>query len=70
MIRYPNITVELLGHDGNAFAGNAFAVLGEVRHALKANNVSDDEIALFIDEATSGNYQHLLATTGKWVNIK
>ena len=64
LIKYPEIEVDLVGTDGNAFA-----LIGKVRQALKANGVSKQEIDDFIKEATSGNYNHLLQTCMKWVNV-
>jgi hypothetical protein len=64
MMKYPNIEVTLTGEDGNAFA-----ILGAVRLALRKAGVSSDEIRTFIDEATSGDYDHLLATCMEWVNV-
>ena len=62
--RYPNIEVELLGHDGNAFA-----ILGKVRKELKKNKVIDSEIQEFNSQATSGDYNNLLATVMDWVTV-
>ena len=63
-VRYPEIEVELVGHDGNAFA-----VMGTVSKALKQSGVSKDEVDLFIDEATAGDYSQVLQTVVKWVNV-
>jgi hypothetical protein len=63
-MKYPNIEVELLGEDGNAFA-----ILGKVRRALKKADLPDEEIKEFMDEAMSGDYNHLLVTVNEWVNI-
>ena len=62
--RYPEISVELTGRDGNAFS-----ILGDVRRALKKGGVPQDEVNSFFSEATSGDYNHLLATAMKWVNV-
>ena len=64
LIKYHEIEVDLVGTDGNAFA-----LIGKVRQALKANGVSKQEIDDFSKEATSGNYNHLLQTCMKWVNV-
>ena len=64
LIKYPEIEVDLVGTDGNAFA-----LIGKVRQALKENGVSKQEIDDFSKEATSGNYNHLLQTCMKWVNV-
>ncbi len=53
-VKYPNITVELIGQDGNAFN-----VLGIVSKALRKNKVSQEEINLFMTEAMSGDYNHI-----------
>jgi hypothetical protein len=49
--------------------GNAFAVLGKARRALRLAG-RDDEWAAFQAEATSGDYDHLLATALDWFEIK
>jgi hypothetical protein len=53
--RYPNLTVKLSGEDGNAFA-----ILGRCRRALRNAGVSENEIDAFMSRATSGNYDNLL----------
>lgn len=62
--KYPNIEVKLLGGDGNAWL-----ILGRMQAALKAGGVSREEIEVFGKEATSGDYNNLLATCMKWVNV-
>ncbi len=64
-MKYPNITVQLSGNDGNAFA-----VLGSVSKALRENGVSKEEIDSFYSEATSGDYDALLQTCMKWVDVE
>lgn len=64
-VRYPNITVELVGRDGNAFA-----MLGRVRRALARHGVSIEEIQEFTAEATRKDYDHLLQTTLRWVEVR
>lgn len=63
-IKYPDITVELCGHDGNAFS-----ILAQVIKAMKRSGVSPEEIDNFKKEAMSGDYDHLLQTTMGWVNV-
>lgn len=60
--KYPTIEVELSGQDGNAFN-----LLGLVSRALRTGGVSPEE---FTAEATSGDYDHLLRTCTKWVNVR
>ncbi len=59
--KHPDITVELTGHDGNAFA-----VLGRCRRAAREAGLSEDEIAAFMAEAAAGDYDHLLQTAMHW----
>lgn len=58
------IKVKLIGNDGNAFA-----ILGAVQKALKDHGRSDlvDE---FLKEAMSGDYDHLLQTCCKYVEVE
>lgn len=62
--KYPNIDVELVGHDGNAFA-----IMGKVSKVLRRAGVSQEEIKQYTDEATSGDYDNLLRVTMNWVNV-
>lgn len=64
-VKYPEIEVQLVGQDGNAFM-----ILALVQKALRRAGVSKEEIAEFHAEATSGDYTHLLATAMKWVDVK
>lgn len=63
-VRYPDITVHLAGQDGNAFA-----ILGRVRAALRRRGVAKKEIHTFTEEATAGDYDHLLQTCMRWVDV-
>ena len=63
--KYPDITVQLSGQDGNGF----FIVV-RVGNALKMAGVSQSDITVFRNEATSGDYDHLLQTCMKWVNVE
>lgn len=58
------ITVKLVGQDGNAFA-----ILGRCRAALRKAGRAD-EFSKFMTEATSGDYNHLLATVCEWFNVE
>lgn len=49
--------------------GNAFAILGQVRRALFVAGASEEECKAFYDEATSGDYDNLLAVVRKWVHV-
>ena len=65
MPKYSEIRVELVGKDGNAFN-----VLGICRRAMKRAHLPETEIEAFTAEATSGNYDHLLATCCEWLNVE
>ncbi len=64
MPRFPEVEVELVGRDGNAFL-----ILGRVMKALKRGGATPEEVQEYLDEAKSGDYNHLLATTMDWVEV-
>lgn len=64
MIKYPEIEVQLTGNDGNAFA-----VMGEVKRALKRAKVSADEISEYTKQSMSGDYDNLLRVAMSWVTV-
>ena len=64
MVKYPEIEVQLTGNDGNAFA-----IMGAVRKALKREKVSADEIAEYTKQSTSGDYDNLLRVAMSWVTV-
>jgi len=59
-----DITVNLVGEDGNAFA-----ILANVQKALRKNGVSKDERDQYLSEAMAGDYDNLLRVTMDWVNV-
>lgn len=65
MPKYPDIIVQLVGKDGNAFN-----ILGICRRAMKRAHLSESEIEAFTTEATSSNYDHLLATVCEYFNVE
>ena len=58
-----NIKVKLLGNDGNAFY-----ILGTVRKALEKAGYKD-LAKQYMKEATTGDYDHLLAVTQEYVEV-
>ncbi len=54
--------VRLVGEDGNAFA-----ILGRVRRALREAGASPGYVERYTREATSGDYDHLLLVTQRYV---
>ena len=63
--RYHGIEVQLSGEDGNAFA-----IMGAVSAALRRGGVVQAEREAFVDEAYRGDYDHLLQTCMRWVNVE
>ena len=63
-IKHPDIEVELVGSDGNAFA-----IMGKVQKALRQHGVPKEEINQYLTEAKSGDYDNLLATALRWVTV-
>ena len=59
-----NITVKLVGNDGNAYA-----ILGQVKKALVKGG-HEDLAKKFMKEATSGDYDHLLQTAMDYVEVE
>ena len=64
-IKFPNVKVNLSGEDGNAYF-----IIGRVRKALKRAGVSEADVEAFTQEATAGNYDHLLQTVMKTVDVE
>lgn len=62
--KYPDIEVELVGQDGNAFA-----IMGAVSRALKKAGVSSDEVEQYRQESMSGDYDNLIKTAMNWVSV-
>jgi hypothetical protein len=62
--RHPEIEVELVGRDGNIFN-----VLGICQREMRRAGLSKDERSAFMDEATSADYNHALATCMRWFNV-
>ncbi len=62
--RFPNVTVQLSGEDGNGFF-----IAARVRMALERAG-HRDAASEFFGEALSGDYDHLLQTCMKWVDVQ
>ena len=63
-VKFPKAKVNLTRVDGNAFA-----ILGAVKQALRKAGATKEEQAEFMREATSGDYNALLQTVMRWVEI-
>ena len=55
--------LRLVGEDGNAFA-----ILARAKRALREAG-REDEIQVFVQEATSGDYRHLLSVVVEWFEV-
>jgi hypothetical protein len=63
MAKY-SVTVPLSEIDGNAFS-----IMGAVTKAMRRAGVSREEQDKYFQEATAGDYHHLVATTMEWVEV-
>lgn len=57
--------LKLSGEDGNAFF-----IIGKAVKTLKKANFSPEKIEDFQREATSGDYDNVLATCMKWFDVE
>ena len=62
--RDPEVHIQLTGEDDNAFM-----ILALVQKALREADVPPEEIKVFVDDATSGDYDKLLQTATRWVDV-
>lgn len=65
MAKFPNVTVQLTGIDGNAFS-----IMGTVTKAMRRAGVAKEDIDAYFAEATSGDYDNVIKTSIKYVNCK
>jgi hypothetical protein len=63
MAKY-DVEVQLSGNDGNAFA-----IMGAVKSALKKAGASKEELSEYVSDSMSGDYDHLLQTAMRWVKV-
>lgn len=48
--------------------GNAYAIMGHVRKVLERAGASYAYTEAYVEEATSGDYDHLLAVSMRWLD--
>ena len=60
--KYPEIEVQLVGEDGNAFF-----IIARVKKALRRGGVPKEEIDAYTKDSMSGDYDHVLQTAMHWV---
>jgi hypothetical protein len=61
--KYPEINIQLVGQDGNAYS-----ILGRCTDALRRNGLRD-QVEAFRKEATSGDYDNVLRTVMAWFSV-
>ena len=59
-----NVEVQLSGNDGNAFA-----IMGAVKSALKKAGASKEELDQYVSDSMSGDYDNLLRVAMEWVEV-
>jgi hypothetical protein len=64
MAKYP-VSVQLSGNDGNAFA-----IMGAVKSALKKAGATSEEMSQYVSDSMSGDYDNLLRVAMEWVEVK
>lgn len=57
--------VKLIGTDGNSFA-----LLGLCVRAGRKAKYTNDQIKAFREDATAGDYDHLLSTCSEWFDVQ
>jgi hypothetical protein len=63
--KYPQVKVQLVGGDGNAFA-----ILGKVLREMRRAGLTDEQRQEYQQEATAGDYDHLLGVTMQYVDVQ
>lgn len=65
MSKYETVTVKLTGNDGNAFS-----IMAQVSKAIRKAGATPEEVEQYMNESMSGDYDNLLRTAMKWVNVE
>ena len=63
-VKFPEVEVTLVGKNGNAYN-----IMGIVTNAMKKAKISKEDREAFMNEAMSGDYDHLLQTCMKTVTV-
>ena len=64
-VKYPEITVRIVGVNGNAFN-----ILGFCTAEIRKHHLSKSVIDSLFKEATRGSYDDLLCAVMKWFNVE
>lgn len=65
MTKFPNVTVQLTGNDGNAFF-----IMGAVTRTMRRSGCTKEDIDKYREDAMSGDYDNLLRITMETVNVE
>jgi len=57
-------TVKLVGENGNAYG-----IMGRVKRALRSGGADQEYITKYLQESMTGDYDHLLQTALKYVEV-
>ena len=63
-VKFPEVEVTLVGEDGNSFL-----IIGRITKALRRSGATKEEVDQFKEESMSGDYDNLLQTCMRWVNV-
>jgi hypothetical protein len=58
------VEVQLSGNDGNAFA-----IMGSVKKALRQAGATPEEVEQYLSESMSGDYDNLIRVAMDWVEV-
>lgn len=64
-VKYPEVVVQLSGNDGNPAT-----IIGTVSRALKRARVPESVVSEFRLEALQGDYDNVIQTAMKWVDVR
>lgn len=62
--KFPNVEVELVGQDGNAFS-----MIGRTMAALRRGGATPEQLTEFQNEVTSGDYNNVIQTISRWAEV-
>lgn len=66
-VKYPWIVHR---HQLEGPTGNAYVIMGAVAETMRNADIPEAEIRQCMKEATSGNYENLLATMRRWIDFR
>lgn len=64
-VKFPQVRVNLSGREGNAYS-----IIGICIQTALKGKIPNADILAFLNEAISGDYDHMLATCCEWFTIR